>query len=135
MNTRRHFLKQSVAASTGVFYIAKTSWAQKSPGDTINMAIIGFGGRSLDHPLTVVAVRRHEHGLQVEGDQPGVVEASSNVGRHGVGPRRRVEPDSTGLPTGVGARRDEVGGSGLGADPCGEGEQSISSRHDVTIDR
>ena len=49
MNTRRHFLKQSVAASTGVFYIAKTSWAQKSPGDTINMAIIGFGGRGSSH--------------------------------------------------------------------------------------
>lgn len=49
MNTRRHFLKQSVAASTGVFYIAKTSWAQKSPGDTINMAVIGFGGRGGSH--------------------------------------------------------------------------------------
>ena len=49
MNTRRHFLKQSVAASTGVFYIAKTSWGQKSPGDTINMAVIGFGGRGGSH--------------------------------------------------------------------------------------
>lgn len=49
MHTRRHFLKQSVAASTGVFYIAKTSWAQKSPGDTINMAVIGFGGRGGSH--------------------------------------------------------------------------------------
>jgi predicted dehydrogenase len=49
MHTRRHFLQQSVAASTGVFYIAKTSWAQKSPGDTINMAVIGFGGRGGSH--------------------------------------------------------------------------------------
>ena len=49
MHTRRHFLQQSVAASTGVFYIAKTSWAQKSPGDTINMAVIGFGGRGSSH--------------------------------------------------------------------------------------
>ena len=49
MNTRRTFIKQSVAASTGVFYIAKTSWAQKSPGDTINVAVIGFGGRGGSH--------------------------------------------------------------------------------------
>jgi predicted dehydrogenase len=49
MNTRRTFIKQSVTASTGVFYIAKTSWAQKSPGDTINMAVIGFHGRGGAH--------------------------------------------------------------------------------------
>jgi predicted dehydrogenase len=49
MTNRRSFLKQSAAASTGVFYIAKTSWAQKSPGDTINMAVIGFGGRGGSH--------------------------------------------------------------------------------------
>ncbi|MCB1278264.1 Gfo/Idh/MocA family oxidoreductase [Prosthecobacter sp.] len=49
MTNRRSFLKQSVSASTGVFYIAKTSWAQKSPGDTINMAVIGFGGRGGSH--------------------------------------------------------------------------------------
>ncbi|MGV3663198.1 MAG: Gfo/Idh/MocA family protein [Prosthecobacter sp.] len=46
---RRSFLTQSVAASTGVFYIAKTSWAQKSPGDTMNVAVIGFGGRGGSH--------------------------------------------------------------------------------------
>ncbi|HYF37875.1 MAG TPA: Gfo/Idh/MocA family oxidoreductase [Prosthecobacter sp.] len=49
MSNRRHFLKQSVAASTGVFYIAKTSWAEKSPGDTINIAVIGFKGRGGSH--------------------------------------------------------------------------------------
>ncbi len=49
MNTRRSFLTQSLAASTGVFYIAKTSWAQKSPGDTVNVAVIGFGGRGGSH--------------------------------------------------------------------------------------
>lgn len=49
MNTRRSFLTQSVAASTGVFYIAKNSWAQKSPGDTVNVAVIGFGGRGGSH--------------------------------------------------------------------------------------
>lgn len=49
MNTRRSFLNQSVAASAGVFYIAKTSWAQKSPSDTVNVAVIGFGGRGGSH--------------------------------------------------------------------------------------
>ncbi len=49
MTNRRSFLKQSAAASTGVFYIAKTSWAQKSPGDTMNVAVIGFGGRGKSH--------------------------------------------------------------------------------------
>ncbi len=48
MSSRRRFLQQSVAASTGVFYIAKTSWA-KSPGDSINMAVIGFNGRGGSH--------------------------------------------------------------------------------------
>ena len=47
--TRRSFIQRTVAASTGVFYIAKTSWAQKSPGDTINMAVIGFNGRGGSH--------------------------------------------------------------------------------------
>lgn len=49
MNSRRRFLQQSVAASTGVFYIAKTSWAQKSPGEQINAAVVGFGGRGGAH--------------------------------------------------------------------------------------
>ncbi len=49
MTTRRSFLTSSVAASTGVFYIAKTSWAQKSPSDTMNVAVIGFGGRGGSH--------------------------------------------------------------------------------------
>lgn len=49
MTNRRRFLQQSAAASTGVFYIAKTSWAQKSPGETLNVAVIGFGGRGGSH--------------------------------------------------------------------------------------
>lgn len=49
MTNRRRFLTQSAAASTGVFYIAKTSWAQKSPGDTIHVAVVGFGGRGGSH--------------------------------------------------------------------------------------
>jgi predicted dehydrogenase len=47
--SRRRFLTQTAAASTGVFYIAKTSWAQKSPGDTLQVAVIGFGGRGSSH--------------------------------------------------------------------------------------
>lgn len=47
MNNRRRFLTQS--AATGVFYIAKTSWAQKSPGDTVSVAVVGFGGRGGSH--------------------------------------------------------------------------------------
>lgn len=47
--TRRSFISRTVAASTGVFYIAKTSWAQKSPGDTINVAVVGFNGRGGSH--------------------------------------------------------------------------------------
>jgi predicted dehydrogenase len=49
MTNRRRFLTQSVAASTGVFYIAKTSWAQKSPGETLNVAVVGFGSRGGAH--------------------------------------------------------------------------------------
>ena len=48
MTSRRRFIQQSVAASTGVFYIAKNSWA-KSPGDSINVAVIGFNGRGGSH--------------------------------------------------------------------------------------
>ena len=47
---RRQFLKQATALTAGsVFYIARTSWAQKSPGETINVAIVGFKGRGSSH--------------------------------------------------------------------------------------
>jgi predicted dehydrogenase len=49
MTTRRRFISQTAGAATGVFYIAKTSWAQKSPGDTVNVAVVGFGGRGGSH--------------------------------------------------------------------------------------
>ncbi|NBW66404.1 twin-arginine translocation signal domain-containing protein, partial [bacterium] len=45
---RRGFLK-TAAASAGVFYIAPTSWAQKSPGDTLNSVVVGFNGRGQSH--------------------------------------------------------------------------------------
>lgn len=48
--SRRHFIKQvSAATAGGVFYIAKTSWAQKSPGETLNVAVVGIGGRGGSH--------------------------------------------------------------------------------------
>ncbi len=47
--TRRDFIQRTAALSTGVFYIAKTSWAQKSPGETVNVAVIGFNGRGGSH--------------------------------------------------------------------------------------
>ena len=46
--SRRGFLKASAAAG-GVFYVAPTSWAQKSPGDTLNAVVVGFGGRGQAH--------------------------------------------------------------------------------------
>jgi predicted dehydrogenase len=45
---RRGFLKTAGAAA-GVFYIAPTSWAQKSPGDTLNSVVVGFNGRGGSH--------------------------------------------------------------------------------------
>ena len=45
---RRGFLKAGAAAA-GVFYIAPTSWAQKSPGDTLNSVVVGFNGRGGAH--------------------------------------------------------------------------------------
>lgn len=45
---RRGFLKAAGTAA-GVFYIAPTSWAQKSPGDTLNAVVVGFNGRGQSH--------------------------------------------------------------------------------------
>jgi predicted dehydrogenase len=45
---RRGFLKAAAAAG-GVFYVAPTSWAQKSPGDTLGALVVGFGGRGQSH--------------------------------------------------------------------------------------
>ncbi|MBL6766380.1 MAG: Gfo/Idh/MocA family oxidoreductase [Verrucomicrobiae bacterium] len=45
---RRSFLKTS-GFGVSAFYIAKTSWAQSSPGDTLNTAVIGVNGRGRSH--------------------------------------------------------------------------------------
>lgn len=60
MLSRRRFLHQTAGAATGVFYIAKTSWAQKSPSDTVNVGVIGCGGRGGAHIGGY-------HGLKKEG--------------------------------------------------------------------
>ena len=46
--SRRSFLKQA-GFGVSTFYIAKTSWAQSSPGDTIHTAVIGFRSRGRGH--------------------------------------------------------------------------------------
>ncbi len=46
--TRRSFLKTS-GYGVSAFYIAKTSWAQSSPGDTIRAGVIGFRSRGQSH--------------------------------------------------------------------------------------
>ncbi|MFT4692783.1 MAG: putative dehydrogenase [Limisphaerales bacterium] len=45
---RRSFVK-SAGYGVSLFYIAKTSWAQTSPGDTIHAGVIGFNGRGRGH--------------------------------------------------------------------------------------
>lgn len=90
MTNRRRFLQKSAALSTGVFYIAKTSWAQKSPGDTLNVAVIGFKGRGGSHISGFKGLKKegvhvtalcdvdrdvldkHVAGLSKEKDQPKV---------------------------------------------------------------
>ena len=45
---RRSFLK-TTGFGVSAFYVAKTSWAQSSPGDTLNTAVIGVNGRGKSH--------------------------------------------------------------------------------------
>ena len=45
---RRSFLK-TTGFGVSTFYIAKTSWAQSSPGDTLHTAVIGVNGRGKSH--------------------------------------------------------------------------------------
>ncbi len=53
---RRGFLK-TAGAATGLFYIAPTSWAQKSPGDTLNALVIGVNGRGGSHIGGMLALK------------------------------------------------------------------------------
>src|SRR3954466_11488724 len=62
---RRRFLHQSTGAATGVFYIAKTSWAQKSPSETVNVGVIGFGGRGGSHISGYRSLGKKGEGVQV----------------------------------------------------------------------
>lgn len=45
---RRSFLK-TAGFGVSTFYIAKSSWAQSSPGDTLHTAVIGLNGRGRAH--------------------------------------------------------------------------------------
>jgi len=45
---RRSFLK-TAGFGVSTFYIARTSWAQQSPGDTLHTAVIGVNGRGRAH--------------------------------------------------------------------------------------
>ncbi len=53
---RRGFLKAAGTAA-GVFYIAPTSWAQKSPGDTLNVMTVGFHSRGQSHIGGMLALK------------------------------------------------------------------------------
>ena len=72
MTNRRSFLKQSAAASTGVFYIAKTSWAQKSPGDTINVAV-GDSAKNIAANIERVTADHDYTIITREGGKPAAV--------------------------------------------------------------
>ncbi|WP_395739352.1 Gfo/Idh/MocA family oxidoreductase [Prosthecobacter sp.] len=80
MTNRRSFLKQSAAASTSVFYIAKTSWAQKSPGDTVNVAVIGFGGRGGSHISGYNKLNKDGAGVRVSA----LCDVDSNILNNGL---------------------------------------------------
>jgi predicted dehydrogenase len=62
---RRRFLHQSAGVATGVFYIAKTSWAQKSPSETVNVGVIGVGGRGGSHLSGYRKLGKEGEGVQV----------------------------------------------------------------------
>jgi predicted dehydrogenase len=53
---RRAFLK-STGFGVSTFYIAKTSWAQSSPGDTIQTAVVGFHGRGKGHISSITGLK------------------------------------------------------------------------------
>jgi predicted dehydrogenase len=64
--SRRKFLKQTAIASTGVFWIAKTSWSKISPNEKLNIGVIGTANRAMEN--------MNEMGR--ESSQPG---ASENI--------------------------------------------------------
>src|SRR6187402_3374901 len=78
---RRRFLHQSTGAATGVFYIAKTSWAQKSPSETVNVGVIGFGGRGSSHIGGYKKLSKDGEGVQVAA----LCDVDANVLAKGIG--------------------------------------------------
>jgi predicted dehydrogenase len=57
-HNRRSFLK-TAGFGVSTFYIAKTSWAQTSPGDTIHTAIVGVNGRGRSH-ISAALANKHK---------------------------------------------------------------------------
>lgn len=92
MSSRRRFIQQSVAASTGVFYIAKTSWA-KSPGDSINVAVIGFKGRGGSHISGYKGLRKEGVNIAAlcDVDQKVLDGGLSNLDKDGGDSRIKVQ--------------------------------------------
>ena len=88
MLSRRRFLHQTAGAATGVFYIAKTSWAQKSPNDTVNVGVIGFNGRGEAHLKGYRGLKKE--GVQVAGlcdvDQRVLDRGMSGFGKEKIKP-------------------------------------------------
>ncbi|RMF10138.1 MAG: gfo/Idh/MocA family oxidoreductase [Alphaproteobacteria bacterium] len=53
---RRSFLKKT-GFGVSAFYIARSSWAQSSPGDTIHTAVIGFRSRGRGHISAITGLK------------------------------------------------------------------------------
>ena len=61
MINRRRFLSQTAAAAAGIAALPTRSYAQRSPNDTINVAIIGIRGDNKGHPTWTARGRGQDH--------------------------------------------------------------------------
>lgn len=79
---RRGFLKKFTTASAGVMVslpIVKRSFAKNSPNDTINIAVIGIGGRGQDHYRALAKISNVKIAVLCDIDQRLFPEAVANV--------------------------------------------------------
>ena len=68
MMDRRHFLRRTVAATAGLALAsARRTRAQKSPNETINVAIVGLRGDRKDHSLWTQRGRGQDHYQRLSG--------------------------------------------------------------------
>ena len=58
---RRDFLSKTAAATAGLAALPARSYAQMSPNDTINVAIIGLRGDNKGHPTWTGRGRGLDH--------------------------------------------------------------------------